>query len=104
MHARAQRPAPCMLMGLRGAAVKKAGNRPTTGRPHGLRSRKGAKGRKIKDSGEAIMGRFRAVVLCAGALVAAAGAARAQDYPNRPITLVLPPGAGGAMDIIAGGS
>ena len=28
-------------------------------------------------------------------------AALAQDYPARPITLVLPLGAGGAMDIIA---
>ncbi len=50
------------------------------------------------------MGRFRAVVLCACALAAAAGAARAQDYPSRPITMVLPLGAGGAMDIIARGS
>jgi tripartite-type tricarboxylate transporter receptor subunit TctC len=33
--------------------------------------------------------------------VALAGAAIAQDYPARPITLVLPLGAGGAMDIIA---
>src|ERR1700681_353772 len=31
-------------------------------------------------------------------------APRAQDYPNRPITLVLPLGAGGAMDIVARGS
>ena len=31
-------------------------------------------------------------------------AAPAQDYPNRPITLVLPLGAGGAMDIVARGS
>ena len=29
--------------------------------------------------------------------------ARAQDYPNRPITLILPLGAGGAMDILARG-
>jgi tripartite-type tricarboxylate transporter receptor subunit TctC len=35
------------------------------------------------------------------ALVGFAAAARAQDYPNRPITLVLPLGAGGAMDIVA---
>ncbi len=50
------------------------------------------------------MGRFRAVVLCACALVAAAGATHAQDYPSRPITMELPLGAGGAMDIIARGS
>ncbi len=50
------------------------------------------------------MGRFRAVALCACALVAAAGATHAQDYPSRPITMVLPLGAGGAMDIIARGS
>jgi tripartite-type tricarboxylate transporter receptor subunit TctC len=37
-----------------------------------------------------------------GLLLAAAGA-RAQDYPNRPITLVLPLGAGGAMDVLARG-
>jgi tripartite-type tricarboxylate transporter receptor subunit TctC len=29
--------------------------------------------------------------------------ARAQDYPTRPITLILPLGAGGAMDILARG-
>ena len=28
-------------------------------------------------------------------------AARADDYPSRPITLLLPLGAGGAMDILA---
>src|SRR6266853_821501 len=31
------------------------------------------------------------------------GGARAEDYPNRPITLILPLGAGGAMDILARG-
>src|SRR5262245_29560494 len=34
-------------------------------------------------------------------LLLIAAAARADDYPTRPITLVLPLGAGGAMDIIA---
>src|SRR5688500_15367780 len=29
--------------------------------------------------------------------------ARADDYPSRPITLMLPLGAGGAMDIVARG-
>ena len=38
------------------------------------------------------------------ALVQWPAAAPAQDYPNRPITLVLPLGAGGAMDIVARGS
>ncbi|MEA2980722.1 MAG: hypothetical protein QOF09_2545 [Alphaproteobacteria bacterium] len=38
----------------------------------------------------------------AAALVAALGlVARADDYPSRPITLILPLGAGGAMDILA---
>src|SRR5690242_4323875 len=32
-----------------------------------------------------------------------APAAHAQDYPSKPITLVLPLGAGGAMDILARG-
>src|SRR5438128_11101211 len=35
------------------------------------------------------------------ALLLIAQAALAQDYPARPITLVLPLGAGGAMDILA---
>jgi tripartite-type tricarboxylate transporter receptor subunit TctC len=34
------------------------------------------------------------------ALAASSGPAAAQDYPSRPITLVVPLGAGGAMDII----
>ena len=37
------------------------------------------------------------------ALLPATFGARAQDYPNRPITLILPLGAGGAMDILARG-
>jgi tripartite-type tricarboxylate transporter receptor subunit TctC len=49
---------------------------------------------------------------CAAALVAVLSAmllptsefsARADDYPSRPITLMLPLGAGGAMDILARG-
>jgi tripartite-type tricarboxylate transporter receptor subunit TctC len=39
--------------------------------------------------------------LIAALIVAAQAVAQAQDYPTRPITLVLPLGAGGAMDIIA---
>jgi len=34
-------------------------------------------------------------------LIAACASTRAEDYPVRPITLVLPLGAGGAMDIVA---
>ena len=37
----------------------------------------------------------------AGSVVAASCVARADDYPSRPITLILPLGAGGAMDILA---
>jgi tripartite-type tricarboxylate transporter receptor subunit TctC len=49
------------------------------------------------------MGRVFGCALAA--LVLAVGApARAEDYPNRPLTLVVPLGAGGAMDIIARGS
>ncbi|MEA2947457.1 MAG: hypothetical protein QOI40_2787, partial [Alphaproteobacteria bacterium] len=40
-------------------------------------------------------------VLAAIALIALAPAAPAQDFPTRPVTLVVPLGAGGAMDIIA---
>ena len=45
--------------------------------------------------------RYFRTALIATALVAAQAPAPAQDYPTRPITLVLPLGAGGAMDIIA---
>ena len=39
--------------------------------------------------------------LIAGVSLAGNSAARADDYPSRPITLILPLGAGGAMDILA---
>ena len=39
--------------------------------------------------------------LAIGISLAASVAARADDYPSRPITLILPLGAGGAMDILA---
>lgn len=45
----------------------------------------------------------RTVTALAIALLPAAFGAHAQDYPNRPITLILPLGAGGAMDILARG-
>ena len=41
--------------------------------------------------------------LAVGAFLALSSAARADDYPSRPITLILPLGAGGAMDIVARG-
>jgi tripartite-type tricarboxylate transporter receptor subunit TctC len=39
--------------------------------------------------------------LIAATVVAMQAGAQAQDYPTRPITLMLPLGAGGAMDIVA---
>ena len=45
----------------------------------------------------------RAVALAAGLFLASGSGALAQDYPNKPITLMLPLGAGGAMDILARG-
>jgi tripartite-type tricarboxylate transporter receptor subunit TctC len=42
-----------------------------------------------------------AVALAAPALLAAAGAARAQGYPERPINMVVPFPAGGAVDPVA---
>ena len=42
----------------------------------------------------------RIAALACGALLIA-GVAQAQDFPTRPITLVVPLGAGGALDIIA---
>lgn len=37
----------------------------------------------------------------AACLLAAAGSARAEDYPARPITLIVPAAAGGATDVLA---
>lgn len=50
------------------------------------------------------MNRLGAALLSALALICAAavlGSARGQDYPSRPIKLVLPQPAGGAVDLIA---
>ena len=44
-----------------------------------------------------------ALTMLLAALLAATLDARAQDYPTRPITLIIPLGAGGAMDILARG-
>jgi tripartite-type tricarboxylate transporter receptor subunit TctC len=45
----------------------------------------------------------RTVAVVTFMLGALAGAQSQSDYPNKPITLVLPLGAGGAMDILARG-
>ena len=47
-----------------------------------------------------LIARF-AVALAACLMLTASPLARADDYPSRPITLILPLGAGGAMDILA---
>jgi tripartite-type tricarboxylate transporter receptor subunit TctC len=49
------------------------------------------------------MGRFFGFMLVL-LVLAVSAPAWADDYPNRPLTLVVPLGAGGAMDIIARGS
>jgi tripartite-type tricarboxylate transporter receptor subunit TctC len=49
------------------------------------------------------MKRIVAAAVCAGlsVLIAGAGLARADEYPSRPIKLILPQPAGGAVDLIA---
>ena len=44
-----------------------------------------------------------AAVVAACVFLTAIPPAKADDYPSRPITLILPLGAGGAMDILARG-
>lgn len=44
--------------------------------------------------------RHRLIAFACGAVLSA-GAAQAQDFPNKPITLVVPLAAGGALDIIS---
>src|SRR3984893_10428840 len=54
------------------------------------------------DRGRSTMNRLAAAAVVALACTAAApGAARAQDYPSRPIKLVLPQPPGGAIDLIS---
>ena len=44
---------------------------------------------------------FRNAILSIGAVLAFAGAAAAQEYPNRQITVIVPFPAGGSTDLIA---
>jgi tripartite-type tricarboxylate transporter receptor subunit TctC len=45
--------------------------------------------------------RWRTAVLAAALLLGAAGPAASQDYPSRPITLIVPYAAGGGNDVMA---
>jgi tripartite-type tricarboxylate transporter receptor subunit TctC len=47
------------------------------------------------------IGKVLVGTLCASALAAASGTALAQDFPNRPVRLVLPFATGGSTDAIA---
>src|SRR5882757_7837385 len=44
---------------------------------------------------------FRTMICGTALLVLATGAANAQDWPNRPLTMVVPFAAGGPMDSLA---
>ena len=39
-------------------------------------------------------------ILCASALVAASAPARSQEYPNKPVRMIVPFGAGGSTDVL----
>ena len=43
----------------------------------------------------------RAFTLIAGLLLATGAPSRAQDYPTRPVTIVVPTGPGGGMEMVA---
>src|SRR3954447_20750370 len=58
-------------------------------------------GTERKLGGEGMMNLVRALTALTIGVALATVAARADDYPSRPITLILPLGAGGAMDILA---
>jgi tripartite-type tricarboxylate transporter receptor subunit TctC len=44
---------------------------------------------------------MRTLALVVGLILAAAASARAQDYPTRPVTIVVPTGPGGGMEMVA---
>ena len=47
------------------------------------------------------MDSVRALPLIAGLVLAGAMPSRAQDYPARPVTIVVPTGPGGGMEMVA---
>lgn len=48
-----------------------------------------------------IITRFAALITTLALSLAVVASAQAQTYPNRPVTIVVPTGAGGAMDMVA---
>src|SRR3984893_16193973 len=57
--------------------------------------------RRQQHRGELMASRLRGAWLAIGLALALASAARAQDYPNHTIKLIVPTGAGGITDILA---